>query len=355
MNSSALFNPITIGNDLQLRNRIVMAPMTRSRAEENDIPSELAIEYYRQRADAGLIITEGTHPSIHGKGYARTPGIYSDSQIQAWQKITAAVHQAGSKIFLQLMHVGRVAHPLNKAQHAQTVAPSAVKAAGTIFTDQQGLQEMVEPRALQTQEISQVIEEYRQATVNAFSAGFDGVELHGASGYLPMQFLSSNTNLRHDQYGGPASNRIRFILETLAAMAAVRGPEKVGLRIWPGSNFNDVHDANPVETYTTLIQAVNPLKLAYLHVIMSPDKNLDAFKLARENYQGVLIINGGFNAETGAAAIRTGLADLVSFGSLYVANPDLATRFAKEAVLNTPDPKTFYTPGAKGYTDYPTL
>jgi N-ethylmaleimide reductase len=353
MNKS-LFDPMELGN-ISLKNRIVMAPMTRSRADANGVPSEFAIEYYKQRSQAGLIIAEGTSPSINGCGYPRVPGIYHKDQMQRWKQIVQAVHDEGGKIFIQLMHVGRVAHSFNKPSSAETVAPSAVKAAGQMYTDRAGLQEMPTPRALSIEEIPQVIEEYKQATINAFEVGFDGVELHAASGYLPMQFMSTNTNLRKDQYGGSVENRVRFVTETLQAMCSVRGSDKIGIRIWPGSEFNDVHDSHPAETYTELLKKVGPLKLAYVHVIRSPDPHLDSFKLVRDNYKGTIIINGGFDCKMGQDAIQNGQADLISYGSLYLANPDLTERFKKNAPLNAPDPKTFYTPGPQGYVDYPFL
>lgn len=354
MHTVSLFDSIKMGS-LLLKNRIVMAPMTRSRADQKGVPAEIAIEYYQQRSGAGLIITEGTAPSPDGSGYPRVPGIYQQEQINAWKKITAAVHQKNSKIFLQLMHVGRIAHPLNKAPNARTVAPSAIKAAGKIYTDQAGAQDMIEPHELSLNEIPKVIEEYRQATINAFESGFDGVELHAASGYLPMQFLSSNTNLRTDQYGGSVKNRLRFVVETLEAMCSVQGADKVGIRIWPGSHFNDIHDANPLETYTELLKAIKPLSPIYVHSIRSPDQNIDIFKLVREIYHGLSIINGGFAFKTGQAAIQSGLADLVSYASLYISNPDLDERFRQNAPLNTADSSTFYSPGPKGYIDYPFL
>jgi len=244
---------------------------------------------------------------------------------------------------------------LIKNHNATTIAPSAIKANGTIFTDQQGLQEFVMPDALLTTEVREVISEFKQATINAFQAGFDGVELHAASGYLPMQFLSSNTNQRNDKYGGSVTNRIRFVLETLEAMASVKGADKVGIRIWPGSTFNDIHDVNPTETYKTLLKAMDPMHLAYVHVIKSPDMKIDAFKLVRDNYRGISIVNGGFNLDIAKNAIYSGLADLVSFGALFLANPDLVERFHQHASFNQPDPTTFYSSGAKGYIDYPFL
>ncbi len=351
MSNKSLFDPIQMGN-IQLRNRIVMAPMTRSRANAKGVPADIAVTYYEQRSSAGLIITEGTSPSPNGDGYPRVPGIYTREQMNAWKRITQAVHKANGRIFLQIMHVGRVAHPLNKPLEAETVAPSAVKAAGTMYTDQKGLQEMVMPRELRTDEIPKVIAEYKQATINAFESGFDGVELHAASGYLPMQFLSSNTNLRTDQYGGSVVNRIRFVIEALAAMCSVDGSNRVGIRIWPGNPFNDIHDENPLETYRELLKAINPLNLVYVHSVRSPDEKLDIFKLVREHYQGLSMVNGGFDFKSGQNAIQSGLADLVSYATWYIANPDLVRRFRESIELRVPDKNTFYTPGPKGYIDY---
>lgn len=351
MTTKSLFDPLQMGK-LLLQNRVVMAPMTRSRASETKVPSELAIEYYKQRSNAGLIITEGTSPSPNGDGYARVPAIYTDEQTRAWKKITDAVHSAGSKIFLQIMHTGRIGHPLNKPSSAEIVAPSAIRANSKMYTDQQGAQDMVTPRELKLEEIPKVIEEYRQATIRAFESGFDGVELHAASGYLPMQFLSSNTNLRTDKYGGSTKNRIRFVVETLEAMCSVQGADKVGIRIW-SSNFNDIHDANPLETYTELLKAITPINPVYVHSIRSSDNTLDIFKLVRDIYTGLSIVNGGFNLKTGQEAIQSDLADLISYGTHYIANPDLVKRFKENLPLNTADTSTFYTPGAKGYIDYP--
>lgn len=354
MSQHSLFDPVKIGN-IALKNRIVMSPMTRSRASKDHIPSSLAIEYYRQRSQAGLIITEGTSPSPNGDGYARIPGIYTQEQIDAWQKITSSVHEEGSKIFLQIMHVGRVAHPLNKLANTKTVAPSAIKAEGDMYTDEQGMQPLSVPHALTENEIQDVIAEYKQATINAFKAGFNGVEFHAASGYLPNQFLSSNSNQRTDRYGGSVANRIRFLIETLEAMISVKGNGTVGMRIWPGFTFNDMHDANPIETYTELLKAVNPLKLAYIHSSCSPDPSIDAFKLVRDHFHGISIVNGGFNLQSAQNIIRSGGADLVAFASLFLANPDLVERFKQNTSFNEADKNTFYTPGAKGYIDYPYL
>ncbi|MBS0349563.1 MAG: alkene reductase, partial [Proteobacteria bacterium] len=268
---------------------------------------------------------------------------------------TEAVHQNRGKMFLQIMHVGRIAHPLNKLANAETVAPSAIQAQGQIYTDQQGLQAMVMPRAIKTQEISGIISEYRQAVVNAFASGFDGVELHAASGYLPSQFLSTNTNQRTDRYGGSVANRIRFVVEVLEAMCSVKGSNRVGVRIWPGSSFNDIDDVDSAETHIELLKAIQPLNLLYVHAIRSPNKNIDTFKLVRDHHPGFSIVNGGFDLKSGQEAIASGVADLVSYGTLYVANPDLVARFHQGCSLNSADETTFYTPGEQGYLDYPRL
>lgn len=354
MTELSLFNPIKLGN-LELKNRIVMAPMTRSRATADHIPVDIMAEYYKQRACAGLIITEGTAPSPNGEGYPRTPGLYTPAQIEAWKKITQAVHEAGSKIFVQLMHVGRIAHPLNKAADAETLAPSAIPAKVNMYTDQQGLLDLPTPKAMTSADILRTIAEYKKATEYAFEAGFDGVELHAANGYLPMQFLSSHTNHRTDEYGGSVENRIRFVLEVLEAMISVQGPDKVGIRISPGAVFNDIADDDPLATYTALLTAIDPLNLVYVHSVRSPNPDLDVFKLVRDHYHGVSIVNGGFTFGTGTAIVESGLADMVAYGTSFLANPDLVERFKQHASLNPPDARTFYTPGKEGYLDYPFL
>jgi N-ethylmaleimide reductase len=352
--SVSLFDALRCG-ELALANRVVMAPMTRSRAGLGDVPDDLHVEYYRQRATAGLIVSEGTQPGPNGKGYCRTPGIHSPAQIAAWRRVTDAVHAAGGRIVMQLMHVGRIASRLNQSPEAEIVAPSAVRAQGQMFTDAGGMVDFDLPRALTTSEIAGVIDEYRQATVNALTAGFDGVELHCTSGYLPMQFLASNTNLRTDRYGGSVTNRIRFVVETLEALAGAARPGRVGLRICPGNPFNDVVDAAPLETYGALLPAIAPLQLAYLHVIRSPLPEIDAFALARRHFAGPLIINDSFDGASAAVAVAAGIGDAVSFGRHYIGNPDLVARLRRGATLAAFDRRTLYTPGPKGYTDYPAL
>lgn len=349
--SVSLFDPVQLG-DLKLSNRIVMAPMTRSRAGEGDAPNDLNVEYYRQRATAGLIVTEGTYPSRNGKGYCRTPGICTPQQIAGWRRVAEAVHAAGGRIVLQIMHCGRIGSRYNKAPDAETVAPSAVRANGQMYTDAVGMADFEEPRALRLEEIPGVIEEFRQATAHAFTAGLDGVELHCASGYLPMEFLSTGTNRRTDAYGGPVHNRMRFVVETLQAMISVSGPGKVGIRICPGNPFNDLQDDDPVETHSVLLGAIRSMHLAYLHVVRSPRPETDAFALARQHFQGPLILNDSFECVTGQQAVADGQAQAISFGRYFISNPDLVRRFREGAAIAPMSNKTLYTPGAKGYTDY---
>jgi N-ethylmaleimide reductase len=353
MSDINLLSPGRIGS-LAVSNRLVMAPMTRSRAGANGVPSDISIEYYAQRASAGLILTEGTAPSAQGLGYARTPAIDTPEQIAAWKKITSAVKAKGGHMFMQLMHVGRIGNQHNRYTDKPLVSASALKAAGQIWTDAAQMQDHPVPHALSTNEIAGVIAEYAQATKNALAAGFEGVELHSASGYLPMQFLSTGTNQRTDQYGGSAQNRIRFVVEALDAMIAAAGSaDKVGIKISPGMPFNDCTDADPKETYTTLVPAIAGKGLAYLHVLQTALPGV--FELLRPHYTGTFAIGGAQTLESGNAALKSGLADFVVYGKSFIANPDLPARFAKGAALNAFDASTFYSPGAKGYTDYPTL
>ena len=348
---SKLFEPVTFGG-LELANRFVMAPMTRSRANEADEPTDLHVEYYRQRAGAGLIITEGVQPSKVGKGYCRTPGIYNDAQITAWRKVTDAVHAEGGKIVMQLMHVGRVANALNKDEGVESVAPSAITAKGEIFTEQ-GMLPLDAPRALALEEISGVIAEYKQAALNAIEAGCDGVELHCTSGYLPAQFLSTGSNQRTDAYGGSVENRARFPLEVLAALVEAIGADRVGFRICPGNPFNDLQDDNHEETFSYFLQEAEKLGLAYLHVIRMPALGLDNIGLAKANYKGALIINESYTAEEAEQALHDGDGDAVAFGRPFIANPDFVARVKNGTALSKPDFSTLYSPGAKGFTDYP--
>ena len=345
-----LLQPGVLG-DIALANRVVMAPMTRSRAGDGDVPTSLAVDYYRQRASAGLIVTEGTQPSEEGKGYCRTPGIHSDAQREAWSRVSDAVHGAGGRIVMQLMHCGRVASHHNKAPGAETVAPSAIRAAGEIYTDAVGMAPHDEPRALATAEIPRLIEDYRRAGENAFAAGMDGLELHCTSGYLPAQFLATGSNRRGDGYGGSVGGRIRFVVETLEALITLRGAGRVGLRICPGNPFNDLQDDEPAATFAALLEAISPMGLAYLHVIRRREP-VDTIALARKHFSGPLIVNDSYGGEDADAALDERI-QAVSFGRHFIANPDLVERLRSGTPLAKFNPKTLYTPGAAGYTHYP--
>ncbi|NBA93733.1 alkene reductase [Pseudomonas sp. R5(2019)] len=347
-----LFQPTRFG-DLELRNRVVMAPMTRSRADEQALPTAEMVEYYAQRASAGLIIAEGTAPSMHGLGYCRTPGIYSPEQISAWRRVTDAVHSGGGRIVLQLMHCGRVACAENKPAGARTVAPSAIAAQTELFTDSAGLVPTLTPDALTADEIGAVIEDYRQAALNARAAGFDGVELHATSGYLPMQFMAENSNQRTDAYGGSLENRVRFPLEVLKAMSEAIGAGRVGLRVCPGNPYNDVRDSDPLATLQALLAGINGMGLAYLHVMRAQVPDLDAFAIARAGFSGALLINDGFDFASAHQALTDGAAQAVSFARHFIANPDLVERFRHGLPLARFDRKTLYSAGAAGYCDYP--
>lgn len=347
-----LFTPTHIGRHT-VPNRLVMAPMTRSRADEAGVPGELVSTYYAQRASAGLIISEGVFPSAMGQGYVRTPGIETEAQVAAWKQVTEAVHAQGGRIFMQLMHCGRISHPSLLPHGAQPVAPSALQPAGQTWTAS-GLQDFVTPRALSLDEIAGVINDYRLATRRALAAGFDGVELHSASGYLPEQFLSSGSNQRQDAYGGSVANRARFVLEVLAAMVAEAGGDRVGIKISPEMNFNDIVDAAPQETYTYLVEQLRELNLAYLHVALFGAK-VDYHALLRPRFNGAYLMGGGLDQAAAEAALADGRADATVFGGAFLANPDLPARFRQGAALNTPDKNSFYSPGAQGYTDYPFL
>jgi N-ethylmaleimide reductase len=349
---SQLFTPVRVGRHT-LSNRLVMAPMTRSRASDDGVPSELAITYYSQRASAGLIITECAYVSPMGKGYVRTPGIGTDAQVAAWKQVTDAVHAKGGRIFMQLWHTGRISHPSLLPEGSLPVAPSAIKPTGKSWTPS-GLQDFVTPRALSQDEIAQIIEDFRFSTRRALEAGFDGVELHAASGYLAEQFLSSGSNQREDAYGGSVANRTRFVLEVLAAMAAEAGGDRVGIKISPEMGFNDIVDAAPQETYPYLVEQLRELKLAYLHVALF-GTSTDYHALLRPRFDGAYLMGGGLDQARAEALIADGRADATVFGTAFLANPDLPERFLQGAALNAPDKDTFYSPGAKGYTDYPAL
>jgi N-ethylmaleimide reductase len=351
---SDLFSPTRLGR-LDLRNRIVMAPMTRSRAGAHGEPTDLMVEYYRQRASAGLIITEGIFPSADGKGYCRTPGLVTPEQVAGWRRVSNAVHAEGGTIVAQIMHCGRITHVDNKDPDSETVAPSAIRAQGDMYTDTANMQPFSEPRALRTEEIPGVIAEYASSTELAYEAGFDGVEAHCASGYLPAQFLSTGTNTREDAYGGSVENRVRFPVEVLRAMAAVDGADRVGFRICPGNPFNDLSDANVPETFTAFLRAVRDLDLAYCHVIRLHKVELDNIALARAEWGNPLIVNDSYKLPEAREVVDSGTAAAVSFARAFIGNPDLVDRFEREADLNKFDLKRLYTPGPEGYTDYPTL
>jgi len=346
-----LFSPVKLGA-LELRNRIVMAPMTRSRADTNSVPTEMMVEYYRQRASAGLIISEGIAPSADGIGYCCTPGLYNKAQVAAWRPVLDAVHAEGGLMVAQIMHVGRVSNRLNKSPGSETVAPSAIRARGEMYTDQEAMQPFDEPRALETEEIVGLIEEYRQATENAFAAGFDAVELHCTSGYLPAQFLSTGTNQRTDEYGGSVANRARFALEALRAMASVKGADRVGFRICPDNPFNDLKDENPQETFEYFLAEAELLDLAYLHVIRFPHGRVDNIELGQRHFGDRLIANESYDLDQAQAAVTGGEVSAVSFGRHYIGNPDLVERWQDGVALAEFDLATLYSPGAEGYTSY---
>ncbi len=349
---SKLFTPAQFG-DLHLKNRVVMAPMTRSRSTDTAVPTPEMVDYYSQRAGAGLIIAEGTSPSANGMGYCRTPGIYNAEQIAAWRKVTDAVHAKGATIVLQLMHCGRVATRDNKPAGTETVAPSAIPADVELFTDTVGMAPTDKPRELTTDEVYGVIEEYRQAAINAREAGFDGVELHGTSGYLPMQFMSENANQRSDEFGGSLENRIRFPLLVLKAMSEAIGSGRVGFRFCPANRFNDIADSRPADTLNALLDGIADLGLAYLHIMKAHTRKIDAFAVARKKFRGALIINDGFDRDSAAEAVDSGKADAVSFARHFIANPNLVERFQSGRELAEFDRDTLYAGGPKGYSDYP--
>ncbi|WP_341486283.1 alkene reductase [Pararhizobium sp. A13] len=350
---SQIFTPVHIGR-YELPNRLVMAPMTRSRANDDDgVPTDIVATYYSQRAGAGLIISEGVYPTATGKGHVRTPGIETDAQVDAWKRVTDAVHARGARIFMQLMHCGRISHPSLLPANAQPVAPSAIKPAGQTWTAS-GQQEFVTPHELSVAEIADVVAGYRAATRRALEAGFDGVELHAASGYLPEQFLSSGSNKREDQYGGPIENRARFILEVLTAMVKEAGGDRVGIKISPEMNYNDISDVNPQATYWHLVEQLNAFNLAYLHVALFGTP-FDYHALLKPRFNGAYLMGGGLDRAKAEAALKKGQADAAVFGSAFLANPDLPARLRNGATLNAPDRETFFSAGEKGYIDYASL
>jgi len=356
--SKDLFTPIELG-PYHLPNRFVMAPLTRSRASDGNVPYALNALYYAQRASAGLLISEATQVVPEGQGYIATPGVHSDAQVAGWKLVTDAVHAAGGRIFLQLWHVGRISHTDFQPDHAAPVAPSAIQPKGKTFTGS-GFVDLSMPRALETGEIAGVVAGYRTGAKHAIAAGFDGVEVHAANGYLIDQFLRDKANRRSDQYGGSIENRMRFMNEVVDAVAAEVGADKVGVRISPDNTFNDIDDTDPVALFTAVATALSHRGLAYLHVIegdmAAPSKphRVDYVAL-KAAFGGLYIANFGYDKKRANDAIAAGRADMIAFGKPFIANPDLVTRYLLDTPLNAPDDKTFYGGDSHGYTDYPVL
>ncbi|MER6158067.1 alkene reductase [Streptomyces sp. NPDC001868] len=349
------YDPIDLSGT-RLANRIVMSPMTRSRAAEGGRPTALTAEYYAQRASAGLIVTEGIQPSHVGQGYPNTPGLHHEDQVAAWRQVTDAVHAAGGTIFAQLMHTGRIGHPVLLPEGLHPVGVSAVAAQGQVYTHE-GPKDFVTPRELTHDEILGTVQDFAAAARGAIEAGFDGVELHGANGYLIHQFLAPGSNLRTDDWGGSDENRVRFAVETVKAVAEAIGAHRTALRVSPGNPFNDISEPDPEPTYTALVQALEPLGLAYLHIGEAPGQR-ELTQRLRKLFSGALVLNPATDGPTGPddlALVEDGTADLVAFGQLFLANPDLPARLKAGGPYNEPDPATFYGGDAKGYTDYPAL
>jgi N-ethylmaleimide reductase len=359
--SSPLFTATRVGA-LELANRIVMAPMTRNRAAEGNVPTALMAEYYRQRASAGLIVTEATQVAPEGQGYPSTPGIHTSAQVDGWRQVTKAVHERGGKIALQLWHVGRISHPSFQPGGRLPVAPSAIAPEGNAHTAS-GPRPFVAPRALEAAEIPGIVAQYARGAELAMDAGFDGVEIHGANGYLVDQFLRDGTNRRTDGYGGSVENRVRFLLEVVTAVSTAVGAERTGIRLSPLSPYNSMSDSDPETTFLAAVNALRPLGLAFIHVIepvradwrSAPDGGGRLTPRLRRAFGGGVIANGGYGRDTADSVLAGGEADLVSFGTAFLANPDLPKRLRLRAALNLPNPHTFYGGDAQGYTDYPTL
>mgnify|MGYP001813406974 CR=1 FL=1 len=348
-----LLSPITIGPNT-LRNRMVMAPLTRNRAGDGNVPQAMNVKYYRQRASAGLIISEATQVSAEGVGYPATPGIHSPEQVAGWKEVTRAVHDEDGLIFLQLWYCGRISHPDLLPNNQQPVSASAIRAQGDAVTFE-GMKPFVEPRALETDELPDIVDQYRKAAINAKEAGFDGVEVHAANGYLLDQFLRDGTNQRQDNYGGSLENRTRLLLEVVDAVTGIWEPSQVGVRISPDNSFNDIHDSDPQALFNYVAEVLNLKQLGYLHVVeggFMGENDVD-YDQIRQRFSGKYMANLGYDREKAEAAIDSGHADLVSFGTLFLANPDLVARFRSGAELNTPDQDTFYGGDEHGYTDYP--
>lgn len=354
----SLFDPLQLG-PLALPNRVVMAPLTRNRAVEANVPSPFAPTYYAQRASAGLIITEATQISPQGVGYPRTPGVHSAAQVAGWKRVTEAVHQRGGRIFLQLWHVGRISHPSLQPDGALPVAPSAVKPQGMAFT-YRGLQPFETPRALGLDELPDIVEQYRQAAANAGDAGFDGVEVHSANGYLLDQFLRDGTNRREDRYGGSVEHRARLLLEAVRAVVGVWGANRVGVRISPENPFNDIRDSHPQATFNHVASELSHVGIAYLHVLqgtMEPVEGMPAVDYAqlRERFHGTYMANCGFDRKRAIDSVAGGAADLIAFGRPFISNPDLPRRLERDLPLAAWDETTFYAGEDRGYIDYPAL
>jgi N-ethylmaleimide reductase len=356
--TTKLFEPFKLG-PISLPNRLVMAPLTRNRALAGLVPNPLAVEYYGQRASAGLLVSEATQVSQQGQGYQDTPGIYSKEQVAGWRKVTDRVHERGGRIFLQLWHVGRISHTSLQPNNGAPVAPSAIRAKGKTFVGGT-FADVSEPRALSLQEIPGIIESFRKGAANALAAGFDGVEVHGANGYLLEQFAKDGTNKRSDAYGGSIENRAKLMLEVAKAVAAEAGPNRTGIRISPVTPANDISDSDPQPLYDYIVDQLSALKLVYLHVVEGATggpRDIAPFDYGslRKRFKGAYIANNGYDFELANKVLAADAADLIAFGKPFLANPDLVERLKRGAPLNAPDKATFYGGGAKGYTDYPVL
>jgi N-ethylmaleimide reductase len=354
----ALYDPIRIGA-IECANRMVMAPLTRSRAAAGQVPSAMAAEYYAQRASAGLIVTEATQVNVLAQGYIDTPGIHTDAQVQGWRRVTDEVHRRGGRIVVQLWHVGRISHVSLLPPGEVPVAPSAIPAATKTFTPE-GYVDVSAPRALRLDEIPGIVRDFAQAARNAIDAGFDGIEIHAANGYLIDQFLRDGSNRREDAYGGDIENRTRFLHEVAEACVAAIGADRVGARIAPVTPSNDARDSNPQPLFERAVERLDALGLAYIHVIEGAtggprEPQPFDYEALRSKFRGTWIVNTGYDREMAEAAVRDGRADAVAFGVPFLANPDLVRRFREHAPLNTPNRETFYGGGAEGYIDYPTL
>ena len=359
--ASPLFESLDLGA-LTLPHRVAMAPLTRNRAAAGNVPTEMNAEYYRQRASAALVVSEATQVAPKGQGYPRTPGIHSDEQVEGWKKVTDAVHEAGGRIFLQLWHVGRISHSLYH-DGERPVAPSAIAPEGQVLTPNLEMVPFEPPRALETSEVPEVVAQYRRGAENARRAGFDGVEIHGANGYLIDQFLRSGTNERTDRYGGSLDNRLRFLQEVTAAVTEEWDGDRVGIRLSPLSPFNDMADDAPAETFRRAAAAANEHDLAYVHLVEPAEPKppvagsgqvATVFQGIRTAFDGALVVNGNYDTDTATDAIERGYADLVAFGRAFLANPDLPRRLQEGLPINVPDEDTFYNGDEHGYTDYPT-